>query len=129
MYLPLALDIRYCPNCPKAQSLEPCAEYCVLSRSSNQPFPLSYPADSSGGDQEVQQPFGASRQAQPLEYGTGAMQYSSPCIYENLDHLVTGVRNMWQAVQPCPALGGINTSVDELNLVHTSTYKLQISMY
>ena len=36
---------------------------------------------------------------------------------------------MWQAMQPCPAFGGINSAVYELNLVHTSTYKLQISMY
>ena len=31
--------------------------YCVLSRSSNQPFPQFYLADSSGGDQGGQQLF------------------------------------------------------------------------
>ena len=64
-------------------------------------------------------------------WNTGLKQCTIPvhAFYENLDHLVTGVRNMWQAMQPCPALGGINSAVYELNLVHTSTYKLQTSMY
>ena len=64
-------------------------------------------------------------------WNTGLARCNIPvhAFYENLDDLVTGVGNMRQAVQPCPALGGINSSVDELNLVHTSTYMLQSCMY
>ncbi len=64
-------------------------------------------------------------------WSTGLAGCNNPvhAFYENLDHLFTGVSDMWQAMQPCPAFGGINSAVDELNLVHTSTYKLQTSMY
>ncbi len=64
-------------------------------------------------------------------WNTGLARCNIPvhAFYENLNDLVTGVRNMWQAVQRCPALGSINSSVDELNLVHTSTYWLQSGMY
>ena len=64
-------------------------------------------------------------------WNTGLARCNIPvhAFYENLDDLFTGVGNMRQAVQPCPALGGINSSVDELNLVHTSTYMLQSCMY
>jgi hypothetical protein len=59
MDIPPGLDTRCYPYFPTGQSREPCAEYCVLSRNSKQPFPLSSLANSSGGGQGGQLPVGA----------------------------------------------------------------------
>ena len=78
--LPRVLGTRCCLYSPTRLFREPCVEYCELSRNSRQTFPLSSPADSSGGDRGGQLPFDASREAQTLKYKTGEKRYSIPYI-------------------------------------------------
>ena len=49
-------------------------------------------------------------------------QHGFHALDEHLHNLITGVRHWRQAVETGAFLGGLDGPIDQLDLVHTSTY-------